>query len=219
MEGTYTLASITEEIATHLKRELDEPFKRLLADKVHAWRSQLLRRTLKENPSERIHFKQLLYVVLEKVKRVPECKVPGVPVCDVMRSVVKVPKPVRAGNILYDYVGSVDGSNPFKLAVSGMAIPLLSGKYSSGIVLYDIPDNYLEVYNAIGLPAARLDGVFDNPEEVAALSCQAVSGNCNFWDEPYPVSGDIKQAIVECILKVDFQQPVPEEKEEIKITQ
>lgn len=218
MSAIYTLSSITEEIASHLGKELDEPFKRLLADKVHAWRSQLLRRTLKENPAERIHFKQSLLIKLEKVKQVAECAVPGNPVCDIMRSTVKIPAPVRAGSVIYDYVGGIDGTNPFKRVTAGFVNVFSHSKYSGKTVVFDEVNDYLEVYNAIGLPAVRIDGVFDNFEQVFNLSCEAGAGNCDIWETPYPVSGDIKQAIVECILKVDYQQVITPKENQIEVT-
>lgn len=213
----YTLASITEEIASSLGKELDEPFKRLLADKVRAWRSTLLRRTLKENPSERMYFRQTIYVKLVKTSPVPDCLDPIAPVCDVMRSELPLPSPVRAGSIGFDYVGSVDGNNAFRRAAPGSASLLSAGKYSKHLVTYDEINDYLEVYNATGLPLARVDGVFDDPEEVALFNCQS-TGDCDFWNSKYPVSGDIKQAIVECILKVDYQQGVTPANKEVEVT-
>jgi len=214
-----TLASITEEIAQHLQKELDEPFKRLLGDKVSGWRSTLLRRTLKENPQERVHFRQALWIPMAATSAVPECIDPNAPVCDIMRSTVKIPKSVRAGGIVYDYVGAVDGNHGFKRSDPGMHWMLLHGKYSKKLITWNWVNGYLEVYNAIGLPLVRVVGVFENPEEVAAISCGA-GGDCDFWNQPYPVSGDIKQAIVQSILVTDYgvkTTPGPANKE-IQVT-
>jgi hypothetical protein len=213
MSTRITLSQITTEIAAHLGKELDEPFKRLLADKVHAWRGTLIRRTLQEKPGERVHFKQTIYVPLLQVNPVPACALPDAPVCDVMRSADKIPSAVRTG-ILYDFVGSIDGNTPFRLRQPGIGDLQREGKYSKALVEYDTINRYLEVYGATGLPLARVDGVFESPDEVAIYNCNSTATGCDSWNEPYPVSQDIKQAIVECILKVDYGRvTVPSAKE------
>jgi len=214
----HTLSSITTEIASHLGKELDEPFKRLLADKVDGWRSTLLRRTLKENPNERIHFRQTLFVTLSQTKQVPECIDENAPVCDIMRSTLKLPAAVRAGSIVYDFVGSIDGNHAFQRVDPGTNYYLSKGKYSGKIVTWDEVNDYLEVYNALGLPLMRVDGVFDKPSEVAQFNCDAVSQGCDYWNERYPVSGDIKQAIVQSILAVDFNRPTVPSNKEVEVT-
>lgn len=214
----YSLASITEEIASHLKKELDEPFKRILADKVHAWRATLIRRTLRDNPRERSYFRQSFYMKLEKISAVPDCIDPSAPVCPVMRSALKLPAAVRAGSMVYDYVGAIDGQNPFRKIDPGTSQVLSAGKYSKNLPMYDEVNDYLEVYNAVNLPFVRVDGIFDNPEQVEVFNCESGLGGCDTWNLPYPVSGDIKQAIVECILKVDYQQPVTPSNKEIQVT-
>lgn len=214
----YTLATITSEIASNLKKELDEPFKRILADKVDAWRSTLLRRTLKENPQERVHFRQTIYVLLEEVNPIPECVDANSPVCSVMRSTLPLPTAVRAGGIQYDYVGSGDGNNAFQRKLPGTGYIMRQGKYSKNKVLWDEVNKNLEIDGAPGIPFVRVDGVFDKPEQVAKFNCSSVGRGCDYWNEPYPVSGDIKQAIVECILKVDYQQGVTPSNKEIEVT-
>jgi len=209
-----TLAKITAEIASHLQKELDEPFKRMLADKVGAWRSQLLHRALEDKPQERKFFLQTIYAPLEVVDPVPDCIDPNAPVCDVMRTTMKIPKAVRAGGLMYDYIGSSDGNNAFKYASPGTRWVLSKGRYSKRHVWWEDINGFIDVHNAIGLPLLRITAPFDKPEEAAKFNCETVGQGCDFWNEPYPITGDIKQQVVELILKVDFQRPeVPSNKE------
>lgn len=212
-----TLAQITEEIASHLKKELDEPFKRLLADKVHAWRGTLVRRTLQEHPRERVHFRQTIWVKMESAPVVPTCVDGQFPGCDQMRSTKELPAALRAGDVQFDYVGSADGKNPFRQTIPGTTGVLLSGKYSKNVVFYDTVNNYLVLDNATGIPLVRIDGIFDNPEEVAGFNCKESGGGCDGFDDPYPVSNDIKQAIVQCILTVDYQVKITPDEKEIEV--
>lgn len=219
-DNAITLEKITAEIASHLGKELDEPFKRMLADKVDGWRSTLIRRTLKENPNERNYFRQTIYVKMVKTSPVPECidaEASSI-VCAVMRSTLKLPAAVRAGDMQYDYVGGVDGNNAFRRKDPGTGYFLKKGKYSKQIILWEEMNDYLDVEGAVSIPLVRVDGIFDKPAEVANFNCASSGTGCDYWTEPYPVSGDIKQAIIQSILNVDFNRPAVPTDKDIEVT-
>lgn len=214
----YTISQITAEIASRLGKELDEPFKRMLGSKVDGWRATLIRRTLQNHPNERAHFLQKLFVPLEKTNPVPECLDPNAPTCYIMRSTLRIPVSVRANGILYDYVGSVAGDNAFNRVIAGTAYVMSKSKYTGKKPGYDLTNSYLDVYNALGMPLALVIGIFEKPSDVSEFNCASSGQGCDYWNEPYPVSGDIKQAIVESILKVDFAPPQVPANKEIEVT-
>lgn len=211
-----SLNKITTEIATSLRKELDEPFKRILAEKVDNWRSRLIRNSLQEKPLESKFFRQTIWVPLQMVNPIPDCVEgsDGAPVCDMLRSTVKLPTPLRYSTALFDYVGSVDGKNAFSEGAPGTEQYLLAGKYSRHSVYYSFPNGFLEIdERQRSIPMVRVDAVFDKPSEAMEFNC-ANSGQCDYWDEPYPVTGDILQMIIQSILQVDYNQPVvPSDKE------
>lgn len=214
----YSLSEIATEIASGLHKELDEPFKRMLQIKIDAWRGTLIRRTVKDNPGERVHFRQTIYAPLVEATAVPECKDPDGVLCKVMKTTLPIPKSLRAGDIHYDFVGSMDGENSFRRKDPGIGGVLKHGKYSKRIILWEEIDNYILVEGAPGLRMLRIDGIFDKPSEVAKFACDTGQGGCDYWNEPYPVPADIRQAIVECILKVDFQQGNAPADKDIEVT-
>lgn len=192
-----TLNTITTEIASHLKKELDEVFKRILAEKVDNWRARLIRNSLEKRPQDAKFFIQTVYVPMEKVPEVPACfNVPGI--CPVARSVKDVPKPLRYGTVLFDFVGSAEGSSTFTFAGLSTEQYLYAGKYSSRSVYYSWDGAKLLVRNHPNLPIARIQGVFENPSEAFQANCN-VGIDCDFWDKPYPVTRDVLQQIVQFI--------------------
>jgi hypothetical protein len=214
---TVTLNTITTEIASSLKRELDVPFKRMLAHKVDAWRSRLIRNSLQTKPNESKFFRQTIYILMQPGTSLPSCV--GLEICPVAISTKQIPMPLRFGSSIFDYVGSVDGKTPFYEAAPGTLSYLMSGRYSHDVVFYTYVSRRFEVDSHPNLPAMRADGVFDQPSAVLEFNCSSQleggvgePGSCDFWDMPYPVTGDIKQMIVQSILQVDFAQPaaVPE---------
>lgn len=194
-----TLNSITTEIAAHLEKELDEPFKRLLAQAVDNWRSRLLRNSLQDKPNESKFFRQTLYIPLIKASQLPDC-LEGPDLCPVRISSTEIPRMVRYGISYIDYIGSIDGNVPFSDQPPGQGQYLTAGKYASKTIYYSLINRYVRVYNHPNLPSVRLDGVFENAYEVMMFNCNAGVG-CDYWDLPYPATGDIVQMIVQAVVE------------------
>jgi len=210
-----TLNTITTVIASHFDREQDEPFKRSLGPAVDAWRSKLVTNSLEKHPEQRKFFKQTLWVPMESAASVP-CPMP-MTLCPVAKSKFAIPKPLRLQGILYDYVGSYDGRNPFKEAAPGTLEFLQSGKYSGNITFWENENQYIKIGDNAKLPKIRVDGVFDKPLDVMLINCQN-SGDCDYWEMEYPATGDIIQMIIQYILQVDFNRPKLPDAPEIEVT-
>jgi len=207
-----SLNQITTIIAGHLDREFDEPFKRMLGPVVDAWRSTLLGRSLDKHPEQRAIYRQTLFVPMEMASNV-SCNV-SVPLCKVAKSKMELPVPLRSGNFTFDYVGSIDGQNPFQLAAPGTLYYLSAGKYSRHSYFYEYTNGRIEVRQNKHLPMIRVDGVFDRPMDVMQWNCQQTGNGCDWWDLPYPATGDLVQMIIQYILTVDYNRPnVPDGKE------
>ncbi len=208
-----TLSSMTTEIAVHLKKELDEPFKRLLAQSIDNWRSRLIRNSLQEKPNESKFFLQTLYVPMASALATPACV--GAPLCPVMKSTKILPKPVRFGTQLFDYVGAIDGKRPFTETIPGAGAYQTAGKYSRKSILWRYELDYIIIEGHPNLPYVRIDGVFDRPSEVMQFNCDA-GIDCDFWDKPYPVTGDIAQQIIQFIVQ-EYNPPMGPTNKEIEV--
>lgn len=197
-------------IASHLKREKDEPFKRLLAVKVDYWRSTLISRSLEKHPDQRNFFTQSIWIPMECHSAIP-CNIP-MHLCNVMRSKSIIPIPMRFGTTLFDYVGSVDGNNPFGFATVGTSAIMQSGEYSSHKTFYEYTNKRILISNSLTnyvekpIPMIRIDGVFDKPIDVMNFNCKTPEYACDYWNEPYPITNDILQMVVQYILEVDYKQ-------------
>jgi len=213
MDTFNSLSSMTTEIAVAIGKELDEPFKRLLAQSIDNWRSRLIRNSLQKRPNESKFFRQTLYAKLEDGTGTPVCV--GMPGCPVRKSVKKIPTPVRYGTQLYDYVGSADGNTPFGESIPGMGQFQTAGKYSKNNIYWSMIMGYAIVNGLPNLPYIRFDGIFDRPSEVMQFNCDN-GMDCDYWDKQYPVPGDIAQQIVQFIIE-GYKPPVDLNKE-IQVT-
>jgi hypothetical protein len=195
---------ITTVMATALKKTFDTPFKLMLMERVTVWRSRLIKNSLDKTPADRKFFRQTVYLSLEKVPQV-SCNLP-VDICDVARTAT-IPPPLRANSILFDYVGAINGANPFKELTPGMMAYFKSGKYSKNLIGYLYTDGKIEVYGNANLPMLRMDYIGDNPEDFASFACSPdLNKVCDFWNQEYPCPGDILQQILQFIAEVDFGQ-------------
>lgn len=191
-----SLNSITSVLAEKLDKSLDAPFKRMLAVRVDAWRSTLLQRSLEKHPEQRRLYRQTLWVPMQTVTEVP-CAIP-VPLCPVSESIKVIPVPLR-GTVLFSYVGGIDGKSPFGYATAGTEGFLSAGKYSKNGIWYEYVNGRIRIGSKTNLPMIRIDEVFDNPSDVFEFNCE--SGDCDGWDKPYPVTGDILQMIFQYVLQ------------------
>jgi hypothetical protein len=197
-------------LAEQLKRPFDEPFKLMMKDRIKFWRSRLLKNTLDKDPRERKFFSQTLTVPMEEVNAT-DC---GINLnCTLMRSKAKIPLPVRANGILFDQVGSVEGSTPFRLVKRYELSFLIGDKYAPLVSDFYLYENGYLITRFV--PYLFVDGPFDDPEAVAAYNlaaCQATgSEDCTDPDDAdLGISGDIAQLIIQSIVQIDYGQPKKE---------
>jgi len=201
-------------IAEPLKRTLDVSFREQLKERIRYWRARLVKNSLDKKPTDRKFFTQTITIPMEEVEAA-QC---GIDLnCKVMRSTVDIPQPIRANSILFDFVGSVEGSNPFKMLKKWEMYYALKDKYAPKVTIYAtwenkriiIPHNPLTTYITI-------DYIAEDPEAAAAINCASTSENCSFDDEEYPIPGDIAQLIVQSILDIDFRRKETKD-EEVKV--
>jgi len=184
---------ITTVLSQKAGKVFDLPFKLILMEKVKALRSLLMKQTLEKTPADRKFFRSTIYLKLTETNSVP-CAVPvncKVYVTD------KLPTPLRANSILFDYVGAVDAHNPFKETHPGMIQFVNSGKYSKNLVPFLYSDN--RIFLLENVPMIRVDLIPDDPMELADFKCTTDEDNCDVWNTEYPLSKEILALILQMI--------------------
>lgn len=197
---------ITTEIASQLKKELDDVFKLILFQKVGNWRARLIRNSLERKPQEAKFFFQTLWVPMEKKDLNPDClSIPNM--CPAAISKEQLPSPLRYNSTLFEFVGSADGSKTFSYGPSTISQYLKAGKYSKKSVHYDWVDNRIVLPDNPNIPMIKVTHIFDNPEAVMKFNCDQGVG-CNWWDLDYPVPREMLQQIVQYIVQEYKGEPI-----------
>lgn len=204
-------------IAEPLERPLDVSFREQLKARIRYWRSRLLKNTLDKKPSDRKFFTQPITVQMEEVDAA-QCNISLN--CKVLRSKVKIPSMIRANSILFDFIGSAEGSNPYRLTPRWQMYYFLQDKYAPKVTTYiAFEDGYLIIPYSPLVQYVRIEGIFEDPEEAAAVTCSSTTADCNFDESEYPIPGDIAQLIVQSILDIDFRRKSDDNGPEVKVTE
>jgi hypothetical protein len=205
-----TFNEIAVLVAEDQGRALDPVFLEQAKARAKYWYSRLRKNTLDKSPQDRKHYIQSVTLELEEVDAAA-CSLPLD--CKVWRTKEKVPTPFQANNILFDYVGSVDHGNPFKYTKRWELPFLLANKY---MVLVTSFYAYEDGYIISNVPWITIEGVFDDPEQVAELSCGGAA--CPDAEDTINIPGNLAQLIVQSILTIDFGKPKKEEdNEEVQV--
>lgn len=195
---------ITTLLAMNLEKELDVPFKKALYERVKYWRSTLIKQSLDNRPMQGKYFLQTIYIPLIKVDTLQPID-PRLSQFEALTS-VEVPIPIRSSDQIYDYVGGVDGISPWGYADAGTLSYLLSGRYAKKFNHYSYVNRKLAVREYPDLEYVRIGGIFNSPEEAMIYETIPPRPNYNWWDVDIPMSGDIEQRVIQCILTTDYQK-------------
>jgi hypothetical protein len=184
---------LTDILALELGAVNDFTFKRAILSRANATRDQQLKRSLEKTPQDRKFFTQAIQVAMENYNSIEGTDL----VCTYSRSICDTPRPLRANSTVYDYVGSVDGTNAFRYTTIGASHFLKAGNYTHKTYFYHTSPSRIIVEQG-GIARILIVGIFDDPEVAYNLDAKTRECvNCDFWESQYPCSGDILDIIIQ----------------------
>jgi hypothetical protein len=180
-----TLNEITTIIAGRFGKELDMQYRQWLVPQINAWRSRLIRNTLQKNPQDKSRFMQTIQIPLTY----------GDYTCDVLDCQGSVsdelPEVVRIGDTPFEYLGGADLKSPYRFDDVGTS-PWIGRGMTAHMFHTYLLDN-----NRIIIPGERIGkvvatAIFDQPDQAMQWQCNKAGIGCDWWNAPYPISGDIQ---------------------------
>lgn len=192
---------ITTVLAADLDKVFDVPFRLMLMERVNIWRARHIKNTLDKSPADRKFFRSTVYLSTTETNEVP-CSLPF-DQCKVYVTTT-IPEPLRANSMLFDYVGAVNGLNPFVEVSPGTAFYRMSGKYSKNKVAFNYSDQKIFVFTSV--PMIRIDFIAAWPEQLDGFNCDPSENTCDYWNSQYPCPPEILQLIFQSIREIDFKQ-------------
>ena len=193
---------ITTVLAAGLDKTFDTPFKLMLMERVDLWRARLMKNSLDKTPMDRKFFRSTVFLSTTETTEVP-CTLP-VTMCKVYMT-EKVIRPLRANSILFDYVGGINGMNPFSESSPGNVYYKTKGKYSKNTVPFIYSNERIYVFTKV--PMIRVDFIPEDPSRLQDYQCTPTEDYvCDYWNTEYPCTMEILQLIFQGIREIDFKQ-------------
>ena len=169
---------------------------------VKHYRAMLLRRDFARNGLVSRHVEQSLGCIeLEKVNASQCCNLPIE--CDVVRTVIDIPRTVR-----FNFTDAITHvSDPSGLitipVVDSLTVQFLPyDRFTKNTRKAYMIEDKLYIYNPGGMDTINIRGVFEDPEEVAKFECDG--GDCYDDQSDFPLPLDMVQAITDGLVKGTF---------------
>ena len=166
-----TLNEYAVQLAEPYNRQFDIPYLSMVKDRIIIKVGRMLRNSLDKNPNDR-KFYRMEPLILPLHSTTMGC---GPTACTVMETDY-IPTPLRSNGILFDFVGSADGSTVFTEVSLGMDVYINSTEYASRRTKYRWMGDRIQVVSNI-IPKIMVQGIWADPRVVAKLRCD--DKNCN----------------------------------------
>jgi len=163
---------------------------------IQHYRAMFIRRDYTKNGFTSRHIEQDLgCVYLQPTDASKCCSLPSS--CVVYKSVKEIPKTVRYNfEEAITYVGDVTGTGTIPIVDSNTIQWLPYDKYTKKKMKAYMIDNHMYVYNADGLEAINIRGVFENPRHVKEFTeCKGPHGCYDDSATDYPIPMDMLSLI------------------------
>jgi len=190
-----------------LQEELKVMFNYKLAD----W----MQKIIDKHPEQRKFYLKDITVELEAVDR-GDCPIDTD--CTVLRTISKIPTPVRSATALFDYVGDPDKGDGYSYAAPEEIYWLAKyNKYTSNRPKYFYLNGYVYIYNEDSLEHVNIRGLWPDQRQLNTFKCNDVP--CYTDDDQWDVPQDIINTMVQDLLKNELglknqlRQVLPEEGE------
>ena len=118
-----------------------------------------------------------------------------------------LPKQLRIGDTPFEFLGSVDDSSPYRYNDIGTDEYIAAGITAHLFYPYSLDDDKVIIKNR-RVAIVKAAGIFDEPEKAMEWQCRNAGQGCDWWNAPYPITGDIA-----AILKTSLWQELGSPKE------
>lgn len=207
-----------DSLAARVQRPFDENLKAELYHILRYKRATWLHRIFQQHPFQRRMYLQTAVYGVDIVDA-SECPANFPTTCKVVRTKCQVLQPIRS-DILFDYVGDLNGMQSYPYASSENVIYSKHSKYSKELPYHFYSDKYIYVYNAPDLKAIKVRFIPDVPFDGVKCGCLDIAqSDCFDENADFQLPQDIISLIVGEILSVELRAEGPFKMEDTETIQ
>lgn len=206
---------IAVQLAEPSGRQFDVPFRRMIKDKVIYWTERMVRNTIDKDPRRRAQLLQPLLVPLSPVNN----NLTGHPGnYKKYAESTRIPRPMFANSINFDYVGSQDGATPFIYSPGLMQDRFgASDKYLGEALRYSYLGGKIQVYRNPDISVVLLNYIPANMKEYFEFQIACGQALCAWDDCEINLPGDILQLVIQSIMQIELKLPIDKAREEVVV--
>lgn len=178
-------------------------------------RADYLQKIIDRHPEQRSYFLKDFSAELERVDKA-ECPVEVG--CEILKTVYKVPIPIRTSYALFDYVGDPAKDDGYRyMAPEQIGIMSKYSKYTGGRPSYFYVNGYVYIYGDLNLEYINVRGVFSDPRALHDFTCNGQP--CYTDNDQYDIPDDIINLMVQDTLKNELRLLMEIDKTEVVLDQ
>lgn len=210
-----SLNEIVSLIADRVGQAFNVPLQEELKIIVNYKRADWIQKIVDKHPEQRKYFLKDLSIELEQVDET-ECPVESD--CTVLRTTLKIPKPVRSTYALFDYVGDVDKTDGYRYVMPEQLRYITKySKYTKDRPSYFYVNGYVYIYNEPDLEYINIRGLWPDQRELHELKCG--DELCYTDDDQYDIPDDIINTMIQDILKNELKLLLAPEESEVTVVE
>lgn len=212
-----TLLTIAEIVAERAGRQQDIPFQDECADWAVAHRAIVLTSILSVRPQLKKQFSKAIVVDLIEVNK-DECESIDECTCsDVLKTKTTIPPTLKIGPNPFDFVGSPGGYVSYGWTTFGSEPFLACNKFTGKKTRHTLLNDYVYIFNDLNTERVRIEGVWNDPRELAKFSCSGESFiPCYSASDDFIEDEAVAQQVIERILRLELHILPEKEKYQVK---
>ncbi len=196
-----SLNQLVQMLSDRVGQPFNVPLQEELKVIINYKRADWFQKVIDAHPEQRKYYLKDISVELERVDRA-ECPV-NVD-CTVLRTVKKIPVPLRTSLTLFDYVGDPDKLDGYSYASPEQVYWLAKySKYTAARPRYFYVNGYVYIYNEPDLDYVNIRGIWPDQRQLNDFKCDDVP--CYTDDDQYDIPDDIINTMMQDLLKNEMR--------------
>lgn len=208
-----TLNEIVSILSERVSRTFDVPFQEELKVLVKLKAIRYTKDLLTKKPLDRRYFLQSF---VAKIIQIPEIECPIKYGCT-LRTELKIPRPIRANNTIFDFVGTPDFVEIYGIGGEWKENFFKHNKYTSKKVRYLYKNDFIYIKdNDNTIEYIGIQGIFEDFEKLAQFKCNEIDV-CNTDNQEFPIDSSIVSIIITDLLANELRLMPINDNSEVQI--
>lgn len=196
-----SLNDIVQMLADRVGQPFSIPLQEQLKVILNYKRADWFQKVVDARPDQRRYYLKDFTVELTTVDKA-DCPVDTD--CDVKRTVLPIPVPIRSTYSMYDFVGSADKTVSYRYMTPDQVVIMNKyNRYTNDQTSYFYVDGYIYIYNNLDVDYISVRGIFPDPRVLTPFKCEGVA--CYTDDDKYELPEDILNSMIQDILRNELR--------------